>query len=89
MRLKGVILSTVSAFALIVAHVSWGKSIEERAYAIEVEKSLQQCLDDSTSLEEKFNCNSSAIKKLLKWHQGTFRFLPWFRNVSSSKSIEK
>ena len=86
MRLKRLILATASAFTLLAVQTTWGATIEERAYAIKVESNLKSCMNKADNdVAKKLTCNSDALEKLHKWHQGTFYFVPWHRKVSDIK----
>ncbi len=90
MRSQRLILVAVSIFTFMSVHTTCGATIEERAYANDVEKVLTTCLRKSgNDISKKLACNSDAVKKLLKWHQGTFYVLPWHRNVPSSNNSTK
>ena len=82
MRFQRLILVTASLFTFMAVHTSWGKGFGEGQYAEKVETKLTECLDAAKDdANERAKCNSDAVKKLLKWHQGAFKVVPWRRNV--------
>ncbi len=83
MQSRRLLLATISLFTFMTTHSTWG--IEERRYAEGIEDKLETCLKESNNTETKVQqCNTEAILKILKWHQGTFRIVPWHRKVPES-----
>ena len=82
MQSRKLLFPMTAVFTFMVTHSTWGfPLIEERKYARQIESKLRDCLSKSERTDEKVACNTRAIKKILKWHQGTFRIVPWYRKV--------
>ena len=79
MQSRKPLLAILSLLAFMTTHSTWG--IEERRYAQGIENELTTCLRKSNNTEQQVKCNSKAILKILKWHRGTFRIVPWYRKV--------
>ena len=81
MKSRRPLLAILSLFAFMTTHSTWG-GIKESRYAQGIEDKLKTCLKKSNNTETKVQqCNTEAILKILKWHQGTFQILPWYRDI--------